>query len=65
MWGESNWGGRVSTGHLDSAPPLTKWTKLTSIPQTLKSYDNAPLIKTTRSGLAVSLSFYQVQKESS
>lgn len=52
MWGESNWGGCVSTEHLDSAPPFTKWTKLTLIPQTLKSYDNAPLIKTTRSGLA-------------
>lgn len=42
----------VSTEHLDSAPSFTKWTKLTSIPWTLKSYYNAPLLKTIRSGPA-------------
>lgn len=45
-------GERVTQEHLDSTPSFPTWKELTSIPWTLKSYCNAPMIKTTRSGPA-------------
>ncbi|KAI5931603.1 Gametocyte-specific factor 1 [Manis javanica] len=42
----------IEVKHLDSTPSFPTWKELTSIPWTLKSYCNAPMIKTTRSGPA-------------